>query len=368
MVDVFISYSRANQPVVRQLAEAVKRLGYSVWWDDELPPHLSYSDVITDKIGTAKAAIVVWSEDAAASEWVRAEADVARTQKKLIQTSIDGRMPPMPFNQIQFASIGDWKGEDDHPGWMKVKASLDALCGTPDGAPPPVSQRIPSIAPTAPPPAGPSALLVPALIVLLLLAVIIVGYLLWSRGAAEKPPLENQAAPPAAAPVPVQQPAAMPPLAAEIDGTFTQAATIDDPDGFTDMRSGPSPDAFIVGRINRGEIFTTYQQDGDWWRARTADGVIGYLPRSRIRLTSAGAAAPRPQAAARPPAARPAASVPPPATARESKPDAGAAAAQAPVLRMPLNPRRYCNGPGRGTAECEQLRQRFARPNRGGYR
>src|SRR3954449_5092441 len=129
MVDVFISYSRANQPVVRQLADSVKRLGYSVWWDDELPPHLSYSDVITDKIGTAKAAIVVWSQDAAASEWVRAEADVARTQKKLIQTSIDDRMQPMPFNQIQFASIGDWHGEDDHPGWMKVKAGLEILCG-----------------------------------------------------------------------------------------------------------------------------------------------------------------------------------------------------------------------------------------------
>jgi hypothetical protein len=52
--------------------------------------------------------------------------------------------------------------------------------------------------------------------------------------------------------------------------------------------------------------------------------------------------------------------------AREPKVDAEPA--PAPVLRMPLNPRRYCNGPGRGTAECEQLRQRFARPNRGGYR
>src|ERR1700710_918014 len=129
MVDVFLSYSRATQPVVRQLAEAVKGLGYSVWWDDELPPHLSYSDVITDKIGSAKAAIVVWSEGAAAAQWGRAEADVARAQKKLIQTSIDGRMPPMPFNQIQFATIGDWHGEDGHPGWMKVKASLAALCG-----------------------------------------------------------------------------------------------------------------------------------------------------------------------------------------------------------------------------------------------
>ena len=48
MVDVFISYSRDNQAVVRRLAEAVAGEGYSVWWDAELPPHLSYGDVITE--------------------------------------------------------------------------------------------------------------------------------------------------------------------------------------------------------------------------------------------------------------------------------------------------------------------------------
>jgi hypothetical protein len=125
MADVFISYSKTNEAVVRRLADAVKRLGYSVWWDDELPPHLSYSDVITDKIGSAKAAIVVWSEGAASSEWVRAEADVARGQKKLIQTSIDDRMPPMPFNQIQFASIGDW-----HSAFCRCQLSADGRCGS----------------------------------------------------------------------------------------------------------------------------------------------------------------------------------------------------------------------------------------------
>lgn len=162
MVDVFISYSRDNQDAVRRIAEAVKREGYAVWWDDELPPHLSYGDVITEKIGAAKAAIVVWSQSSARSEWVRAEADVARNQKKLIQTSIDGRMPPMPFNQIQFASIGDWNGEDDHPGWRKVKASLTALCGPPAAAtrgtpaPPHMSQRHTAFTPAGPAPASPN--------------------------------------------------------------------------------------------------------------------------------------------------------------------------------------------------------------------
>ena len=128
MADVFISYSRDDPAAVRALAEAVAREGYSVWWDEALPPHLSYGDVIADEIGTAKAAIVVWSEAAFASQWVRAEADVARNQKKLVQTSLDGRMPPMPFNQLQFVSIGDWRGEADHPGWLRVKESLAALC------------------------------------------------------------------------------------------------------------------------------------------------------------------------------------------------------------------------------------------------
>jgi hypothetical protein len=128
MVDVFISYSRTDLAAVTRLAEAVEAEGYDVWWDADLPPHLSYGDVITNKIGAAKAAIVVWSKESAASEWVRAEADMARNQKKLIQVAIDNVMPPLPFNQIQYAELGDWQGEADHPGWRKVKVSLTELC------------------------------------------------------------------------------------------------------------------------------------------------------------------------------------------------------------------------------------------------
>ncbi len=129
MVDVFISYSRTNKDKVAQIARGIEQAGYSVWWDAELPPHQSYGEVITGKIDDAKAAIVVWSAEAAASEWVRAEADMARNQKKLVQTALGDIMPPLPFNQIQYANLGDWNGEADHPEWRKVKQSLTALCG-----------------------------------------------------------------------------------------------------------------------------------------------------------------------------------------------------------------------------------------------
>jgi hypothetical protein len=159
MIDVFISYSRRDVELVSTLARAMEAEGYRVWWDAEIAPHQSYGDVITAKIELARAALVVWSRDAVGSEWVRAEADMARNHRKLIQTAIDGVAPPLPFNQIQYADLTGWRGEADNPGWVAVKRSLEDLCGprvadgTPRPAPPPV---VPRPLPPAPPPPAPA--------------------------------------------------------------------------------------------------------------------------------------------------------------------------------------------------------------------
>ena len=290
MVDVFVSYAREDQAFAQRIAEAVAREGYQVWWDDDLPPHLSYGEVITEKIGNARAAIVVWSHRSAESEWVRAEADLARSQKKLIQTSIDDRQPPMPFNQIQFASIGDWKGEPDHPGWKKVKASLAALCGG-AAATDPTAPAVSSPPVTQPPvpatPAGPNRVLAIVLGGLLLAGAVGGGWYMLrddsSTEAAEKAdtPATNEVAStesPSTAPRPS-------------NAAFTLAATIDSPDGFMNVRSGPSPGFPVVARVDRGQVFTTYRQEGDWWQVRTADSRVGYMSSRNIRLIDPAAGA-----------------------------------------------------------------------------
>lgn len=302
MVDVFISYSRSNQDRVRVLADAVRSLGYAVWWDDELPPHKSYGDVISEKIAGARAAIVCWSGDAAQSEWVRAEADLARNQKKLIQISYDDVMPPMPFNQIQFASLADWQGQDDHPGWRKVQASLADLCGPADNPrplPPPVPphvSRTTSPTPTAPAAASNRSSLVIIALTLLTVAVVALGwYVLQGRNA---PPQvvnagrtdSDELAPgdDTGADARADTDAASLPSASPAAGRFTLAATIDDPDGYTNVRAGPGVTQAIVRRINRGEAFLTFDQNGSWWEVQTADGTTGYVSRSRIRLLRDG--------------------------------------------------------------------------------
>ena len=93
MAAVILCYASQDEAVAGRLAAAVAGLGYSLWSEDDLTAEGSGAD-ITDRISPAKAAIVIWSEAAAASEWVRAEANFARGQKKLIQASVDDRPPP----------------------------------------------------------------------------------------------------------------------------------------------------------------------------------------------------------------------------------------------------------------------------------
>ncbi|MEO8455736.1 MAG: TIR domain-containing protein [Sphingomicrobium sp.] len=127
MSDVFVSYARPDEPQAERVAEALRAEGYAVWRDDELPAHRAYADVIEERLKAADAVVVLWSADAAKSQWVRAEADAARSAGNLIQASLDGIVPPLPFNQIQCADLNGWTEETDSPGWRKLIASVQAL-------------------------------------------------------------------------------------------------------------------------------------------------------------------------------------------------------------------------------------------------
>lgn len=133
MADVFISYARADEKIARRLAAVLQGAGHSLWWDADLPAHRSYSEEIESHLRDAKAVVVLWSKDSAQSQWVRAEADVARNDNKLVQLSLDGTMPPLPFNQIQCADLTGWRGGAKHGGLRKM---LDSVASLSTGAAP----------------------------------------------------------------------------------------------------------------------------------------------------------------------------------------------------------------------------------------
>jgi adenylate cyclase len=134
--DVFISYARPSEEEANRIAQLLRDRNFSVWRDDELPAHRAYSDVIEERLKSAKAVVVLWSSESSKSHWVRAEADSAREAGTLVQASLDGALPPMPFNQIQCADLKGWGGDTSSPGWHKLEGSVAALVrGTSDAEP-----------------------------------------------------------------------------------------------------------------------------------------------------------------------------------------------------------------------------------------
>ena len=221
MSDVFISYSRDDLEKVKQIAAAVQSEGYDLWWDKDLPPHRSYGDVIQEKIGGAKAVIVVWSENSTKSEWVRAEADMARNQQKLVQTSIDDGQPPLPFNQIQFASLSDWRGERDHPAWGRVLVSLVELVGAATSVAPPAASPVKPSAPI--PQAEPKKNQVPLILSLVAVAFVAIIFLslMLKNGNTQPIAAEESSTPVAVATIPTApvQPLAAPAAPAPVAGS-----------------------------------------------------------------------------------------------------------------------------------------------------
>jgi adenylate cyclase len=128
MSDVFISYARSTAGHARQIADALRALGYGVWRDDELPAHRSYAEVIEARLHAAKAVVVVWSSEAVKSEWVRSEANRAREDHKLVQLTIDVARLPMPFDQIQCA---DPTGGAGPSGPKAAEARRVSICVLP---------------------------------------------------------------------------------------------------------------------------------------------------------------------------------------------------------------------------------------------
>ena len=98
--------------------------------------------MIEERLRGAKAVVVIWSSDAVKSQWVRAEAAFVRNAGTLVQLSIDGAIPPLPFNQIQCAQLSGWDGEKDSSGWRTILGSVQDLISD--------VQDLPSTAPAIP--------------------------------------------------------------------------------------------------------------------------------------------------------------------------------------------------------------------------
>ncbi len=111
--DVFISHSSQDKPAVRELAERLRRDGLRVWFDEaEIKPGDAILRRIHEGLEQARTLVLMMSQHASASEWVRFEHqsalfnDPTNQQGRFIPVRLDDA--EIPYTLKQFAYV-DWR-------------------------------------------------------------------------------------------------------------------------------------------------------------------------------------------------------------------------------------------------------------------
>jgi tetratricopeptide (TPR) repeat protein len=129
--DVFISYNRTDRDRVRLLKEEIRRLGLSVWMDEEIEPGTEFQREIEQALHNSGCVLVAWTEGSVASDWVRAEATAGFDKQRLISVRLDDVQVPLPFNIHDVADLTDWPSnhESDSRELQRLLGRITALLG-----------------------------------------------------------------------------------------------------------------------------------------------------------------------------------------------------------------------------------------------
>jgi hypothetical protein len=94
VADLFLSYAREDQDVVRRLAHLFQCEDWSVWWDPQIALGEDFRPIIGAQIDASSVVVVLWSPAARGSTWVRWEADRAREAGKLVELVLTATEEP----------------------------------------------------------------------------------------------------------------------------------------------------------------------------------------------------------------------------------------------------------------------------------
>jgi hypothetical protein len=108
MPDIFISYDHRDLNAASMLANHFAVRGWSVWWDQSIPPGTDYTREIHAALEASRCVVVLWSPRSVGSIWVREEAKEAWERGVLFPVFIEEAKLPLPFAALQTIDLSDW--------------------------------------------------------------------------------------------------------------------------------------------------------------------------------------------------------------------------------------------------------------------
>ena len=134
MADIFLSYAREDLAKARQLAAALDKQGWSVFWDrTSLLAGQDFEEIIEQAIEQAGCMIVAWSKASKRSDWVRGEANIGRQRKILVPILFEPVDPPIAFSSLHTENFTAWNGNIQSDEFNKLQRAVTRLIGSGTG-------------------------------------------------------------------------------------------------------------------------------------------------------------------------------------------------------------------------------------------
>ena len=121
---VFLSYAHQDRGRARILVEALRQQGIEVWWDQDIVTGQNWENEIDHALRGSRGVIVLWSRYSVASEEVKAEANYARGEKKLIPVRLDDAEIPVRYRLTQTVDLSAWDGADEAAAFRELLDDL----------------------------------------------------------------------------------------------------------------------------------------------------------------------------------------------------------------------------------------------------
>jgi hypothetical protein len=110
MADIFVSYARSDQKIIRPVVDLLEAEGWSVWWDMRIVGGDRWDETIEREIAAARCVVVVWTPNSFDRQWVHLEAHHGHHRGILVPILIGVEKPPFAFGLVQARDLTGWDG------------------------------------------------------------------------------------------------------------------------------------------------------------------------------------------------------------------------------------------------------------------
>lgn len=297
---VFISHAHQDRASAEQLLAALESRGIKCWSAPrDVPPGGSYAESILRGIEGSSCFVLVFTQHSNLSPHVLREVERALTLGlNIIPIRFDDSGVSKSLDYL-LATV-HWLSAASEPRARALQHAVEQIASclsTADQSPPaPAPPAAVSFSTVPPKPAATGSrqqILLWTCLGILAVAVAVLAFLL-SRNHGRSPVATANVGPNATASVTPSPASVVPndvltssasgPSPKSLETTAKTKAVIRDPDGYSNVRGVPSLQARVIATARDGETVDVLGQERDWVKVSLANGTVGYIHESRIRM------------------------------------------------------------------------------------